>query len=125
MSNKRPGEQTNPEAASLLPVRPLGGAELVLIQLGISEIAPDWAAELLGICSEEATVVVLPKNGDDAMGASFVISRETYKFRVDQIHWDEMTEVGLFTSLDDVLQTLRVRLAFYVAGGEPTSGTLH
>ena len=125
MSIKRPSEQTNPEAASVLPVRPLGSTELVLIQLGISEIAPDWVAELLGICSEEATVVVLPKTGNDAMGPSFVISRETYKLRVDQIHWDEMTEVGLFTSLDDVLQTLQVRLTFYVAGGTPASGTLH
>ena len=48
------------------------------MQLRNGEIAPDWAVELEGICDEEATLVVLPEGGDDAIGPSFVISRETY-----------------------------------------------
>lgn len=125
MAIKRLNEQPNSEAASVLPVGPLGSAELLLIQLGISEIAPDWAVELLGICSEEATMIILPKSGNDAFGPSFVISRETYGLRVEQVHWDKMTDVGLFMSLDDVLQTLRVRLALYAASVAPASRALH
>jgi hypothetical protein len=103
----------------------LGDADLIYMQRAIAEIAPDWAVELEGICAEEATLVVVPDDGDDASGPSFVVSRETYGLRVNQVHWDVVTEVGVFASLTDVITALQVRLAFCIDMAVPASVTLH
>jgi hypothetical protein len=104
---------------------PFGDADLAYLQRAMAEIAPDWAVELEGICAEEATLVVVPDDGDDASGPSFVVSRETYGLRVDQVHWETMTEVGVFVSLSDVVTALQFRLAFCIDMAVPASVTLH
>ena len=53
-----------------------------ILTLGILSVTP-------GICANEATLVVTPEDGDDETGPSFVISRETYGLRLDQVHWAE------------------------------------
>lgn len=113
MSIKRPGYHTSAHASFTVPLRPLGGTDLALVQGAMTEIAPEWSVELHGICEDEATLVLLPEGGDDAMGPSFMISRETYGFRLDQVHWDVVTEFGVFASLNDVVAALGARLAFF------------
>lgn len=125
MAIKRRVEQINLEPTFAAPIRPLGKADLALVQRSMAEITPDWAVALEGICAEEATLVVVPDDGDDRSGPSFVISRETYGLRVDQVHWDAVTEVGVFASLRDVLEVLRLRVAFCMDRTVPGSVTLH
>ena len=125
MPIKRPGFQTSPDLPFNMPVRPLTDAEVTSMQFVLAEIAPEWSVELQGICAEEATLILLPEDGDDANGPSFVISRETYGFRLDQVHWDTMTEVGVFASLTDVVSALRPRVAFCTTMAAPAGVTLH
>ena len=124
MAINRRFEQVNLEP-TFAPMSPLGKADLALVRRAMAEIAPDWAVALEGICAEEATLVLVPDDGDDRSGPSFVISRETYGLRVDQVHWDAVTEVGMFASLSDVLAGLRLRLAFCMDRTVPGSATLH
>ncbi len=96
--------------ATQLP--PLGDVDLAYLRRAMAVIAPDCSVELEGICPQDATLVVVPEDGDDLTGPSFVIGRETYGLRVSKVHWDVVTEVGVFVSLKDVVTALQVRLAF-------------
>jgi hypothetical protein len=125
MSIKRPGIQTSQDLAFTVRARPIGGADLILVQAAMAEAAPDWSVEMQGICADEATLVLLPEDGEDAMGPSFMISREAFGFRVDQVHWDVVTEIGVFASMHDIVDVLRLRLAFSAAMEAPASVTLH
>jgi hypothetical protein len=125
MSHKQSGFQSSQDLAFAVQIRPIGGTDLALVQGAMSEIAPDWSVELQGICEDEATLVLVPEDGDDVMGPSFMISRETYGFRLDQVHWDVLTESGVYASLNDVLAVLAARLAFYPDLALPASVTLH
>jgi hypothetical protein len=125
MSVKRRVDQISLNPGFAAPTPPLGGADLAYVQHAMAQIAPDWVVELEGICSEEATLVVVPDDGDDATGPSFVISRETYGLRVNQLHWDAVTEVGVFASLNDVLTALQARLSFCIDTAVPASVTVH
>lgn len=125
MSIKRPGYHAILDSAFAMPFRPLGGADLALVRNEMAEIAPDWSVELHGICAAEATLVLLPESGDDAMGPSFMISREACGFRLDQVHWDVVTEFGIFASLHDVVAAMAGRLVFFPGTATPASVTLH
>jgi hypothetical protein len=125
MATKRRYEYITLAAGFAAQIPPLGDADLVYMQRAMAEIAPDWAVELEGICAEEATLVVVPEDGDDASGPSFVVSRETYGLRVNQVHWEALTEVGVFASLSDVVTALQVRLAFCIDMAVPASVMLH
>jgi hypothetical protein len=125
MSIKRPGEQLSLETALAPSVSPFGDADLALVRRGISAFAPEWAVELQGICASQSTLLVVPESGDDAVGPSFVMSRDTYGIRVDQVHWDTLTEVGVYSCFADALQILRLRLAFRGAGSAKGAVTLH
>lgn len=108
-----------------VPVNPLGEAERIMLRDALADVAEDWCVELQGICADEANLIVVPEDGDDAHGPSFVISREGGALRVDQVHWDTLTEVGTFASLGKVADTLRSRLAFCSARIPPASVTVH
>jgi len=108
-----------------LPPRPLGQADWLAAQSMLAEIAPDWSVELVGICTDEASLVILPEGGDDACGASFAISREAYGLRLDKVHWDEMTEVGVFASLADALDAIGASLYGWSGLWAPATVTLH
>jgi hypothetical protein len=125
MSIKRPGYHMSAHSSFAVPLRPLGSSDLALVRNAMAEIAPEWSVELHGICDDEATLVLLPEGGDDVMGPSFMISREAYGFRLDQVHWDEVTEFGVFASLNDVVAGLGVRLAFSPEITTPASVTVH
>jgi hypothetical protein len=125
MSIKRLGYHSSQDSTFSVPVRPLGNADLALVQDAMTEIAPEWSVELHGICVDEATLVLLPEGGDDAMGPSFMISRETYGFRLDQVHWDVLTEYGVFASLPDVVAAIGARLATSPGMARSSSVTLH
>jgi hypothetical protein len=125
MSNKGSNFQANQNLAVALHIRPIGANDLGFMQRAMAEIAPSWSVELQGICVDEATLVLLPEDGDDANGPSFMISRESYGFRVDQVHWDVVTEVGVFPALNDVVGALGVRLAFFPDQTVSGSATIH
>jgi hypothetical protein len=125
MSTKRRLEQITFVANFAAQIPPLGDADLAYVQRAMAEIAPDWSVELEGVSTAEAVLVAVPEDGDDAMGPSFVVSRETYGLRVNQLHWDILTEVGVFSSLRDVVMALQVRLAFCTDATAPASVTLH
>ena len=125
MSVKRSMSQPCEDFAFAVQIRPIGDADLAFVQVAMAEIAPDWTVELQGICADEATLVLLPEDGDDTMGPSFMISRETYGFRLDQVHWDTLVECGVYASLNDVITVLAARLAFYPDLAIPASVTLH
>jgi hypothetical protein len=125
MATKRRYEQITVSGGFAAQNVAFGDADLAYLQRAMAEIAPDWAVEMEGICAEEATLVVVPDDGDDASGPSFVVSRETYGLRVNQVHWDTVTEVGVFASLTDVITVLQVRLAFCIDMAVPASVTLH
>jgi hypothetical protein len=125
MPIKRRFEHNSLVTTFAAPVPPLGDADLALVQRAMAEITPDWAVALESIRADETTLVLVPDDGDDRSGPSFVISREAYGLRVDQVHWDEVTEVGVFASLTDALKVLRLRLAFCIDSTVPASATIH
>ena len=125
MSIKRPGFQTIQDMAFTVGVRPISLADLAFMEQAMMEIAPDLSVELHGVCADEAFMIVLPDDGDDAKGPSFMISRETFGFRLDQVHWDALNEVGVFASLNDVVNVLGVRLAVFPDWASPDSVTVH
>jgi hypothetical protein len=125
MSVRRPSDLIKLNSAIAVRPQPLCEADLAAVRHAIAHIAPDWSVELEGASPDEATLVLLPVDGDDSIGPSFIVSREPGGFRVDQIHWDSPTEVGVFSSLGDVIATLRLRLAFCSGGVSSASVTLH
>jgi hypothetical protein len=125
MSTKRSGQPISQKAALALPVPALGVSDLIVMQIALLEAASDWSVELQGVCADDATLVVLPDGGDDAMGPSFQISRAAHGLQVDQVHWDVVTEVGVYPSLAEVIEALRPRLDFCSGLGAPASATLH
>jgi hypothetical protein len=54
-----------------------------------------------------------------------MISRETFGFRLDQVHWDAVADLGVFASLNDVVSVLGVRLAAFPDWATPASVTVH
>lgn len=125
MSIKRPGTLTSPDLAFTYRVRPICGGDLALIRSALAEFAPDWSVELQGFCADEAIIVVVPEDGDDVTGPSFMISRETYGFRVDQVHWDVVTEVGVLASMNAVIDAVRLQLPRCAGLEAPVAVTLH
>lgn len=111
-------------SAGLRPI-PLCDRDLRIVQTMLLEIAPEWSVELHGICSDEATLVVLPEDGEDALGPSFAITRETYGLRLDQIHWDELTELGVYPSLNSVIDIMARILSDRTDFALPPSVTVH
>ena len=125
MSGKRPAYQKIQDRSWAAPVRPINGADLAFLQRAMAAIAPDWAVEVDGGCSGEAIVVLLPEDGNDTTGPSFIIGRETDGFRLDQVHWDVLTEIGVFASMSDVVAALGPRLTFRAEVSAPEPKTLH
>lgn len=113
------------DLAIALPPDPLGEPERAAMQQALADITEDWCVELQGICADEANLVIVPEDGDDAHGPSFVISREDGGFRVDQVHWDALTEVGTYPSLSHVAAVLRSRLALCATTIVPAIVTIH
>lgn len=113
MSVKRPTSDLGRPAIIAVNSSPLGTVELRAMTDALADIAPGWTVDLLGICVEEATLVVLPEGGDDRLGPSFILSREAFGYRVDQVHWDLLTEIGHFTVFSEAAATIRqcVRLS--------------
>jgi hypothetical protein len=125
MSIKRhvaPISKTPPYAA---PVRWLEQADVRLVQRAIADIAPEWSVELRGMCAAEATLVLLPASGDDAMGPSFMISQDGTGYLVDQVHWDLVTKIEVFTSPHAAMAALCTCLGLYIAGEASRPYTLH
>ena len=125
MSNKRPAFQSVNESAFTLQVQPLGEFERRFVQRVMAEMAPDWSVELHGIYNEETILIVLPEDGDDAMGPSFVINRETFGLKLEQVHWDKLTDIGVFASLKDVLSAIGTLLGAPTGFALPNPITVH
>jgi hypothetical protein len=125
MSRKRHLDPASGTAPCAAPVRWLVQADVTLVQRSIADIAPEWTVELHGLCAEEATLVLLPEGGDDAMGPSFLISQDGTGYLVDQVHWDLVSEIGIFPSLAAAMAAVCACLGLYIAGDAPRPYTLH
>jgi hypothetical protein len=126
MASKRfPAQATVKSAAFAIAPQPLGQADWLNLQNLVAEMAPDWSVELIGICSDEASLVIVPEDGDDALGPTFAISRETYGLRLDKLHWDELTEVGVFACLDEVVDAVSELIDASSGYSKPAFVTLH
>ncbi len=112
MPFKRSSQATLLKSVVAMPGRQLGLAEKKFVEDALSDVAPDWSVDLDGVCDYEASLILLPEGGDDELGPSFLIRRESYGFRLDQLHWDEMHEVGTYSALADVISAVQGRLAF-------------
>ena len=124
MTVKRTSTGTT-RSVTVVSVEPIGLGELRYLRDALAEFAPDWCAELDGICADEATLVVVPDSGDDMTGPSFVVSRESYGYRLDLVHWDNMQGIGLFPSLVDIMAAIRTRLSLDMARLHPGTASLH
>jgi hypothetical protein len=107
------------EPAPLTTLEQRGVAE------ALAEFTPLWSIELQGICVDDATLVILPESGDDMLGPSFVISRDTMAYRLDQVHWDRIWEVGQYSSLMDIVPVIRQRILLCLPMLLPLSATVH
>lgn len=125
MYYKRSSDQTSQEPAVAVPPPPLGMADQAFFQSVMTEVAPGWTVELQGFCADEANLILLPDGGEDLNGPSFVVNREGYGFRLDQVHWDEITEIGIYASLRDVLDLICRQPAFCAGTARPESVTIH
>ncbi|MBS0638564.1 MAG: hypothetical protein U1E70_13615 [Acetobacteraceae bacterium] len=114
-----------PQSIAVLQTEPLGLAGLRYVRDALAEFAPEWSVELGGICTEEATLIVVPEGGDDLAGPSFIVSRANFGYRLDLVHWDRMQSIGLFPDLADVMVALQQRLSFDVARLHAEQATLH
>ncbi len=125
MTSKRSSPAAPQKPLQVMPIRRLGLAELGIVEQALADVASHWSVELDGVSVENTSLVVLPDSGDDAMGPSFVISRESLGFRLDQLHWDLMQEIGTFAILADAIAAIRVRLLSNPAPTCLMSLTLH
>ena len=125
MSLKRSIPATLQKPVLAMPVRPLGFADLKVVEQALADVASDWSVELDGVSLREASLVVLPDSGDDAMGPGFIISREDFGFRLDQLHWDVMQEIGSYAILSEAIAAVCAQLLFSAGRTYPRSLTLH
>ena len=125
MSIKRAAFQILQQRAFSVGVQPISAADLAFMEQAITDLAPELSVEMHGVCADQAFLILLPEDGDDSKGPSFMITRETFGFRLDQVHWDAVTEVGVFASLNDVVSVLGVRLAVFPDGTAPAAVTVH
>lgn len=125
MRVKRSSVTTVRDPVIAVETKPLGLADLRFVRDAIHVFAPDWTAELAGICADEAAVVVVPESGDDAAGPSFVISRDSFRYRLDRVHWDQMNDLGSYPSLGDVVAAIESCVISGATLREALSVTLH
>ena len=127
MAYKRSGDSTSQKSASAAKPapQPLGSTELSLFRSVLEVIAPDWTVELQGFCAGEASLIVVPESGEDLTGPSFAVTCESYGFKLDQVHWDLVTEIGLYSTLPDVLAAIRRELAFCSGVANSGIATIH
>ena len=124
MPAKRPDCAVS-HSISVIQAPPLGLTDLRFVRDALSDIAPDWCAELDGICAELATIVIVPEDGEDASGPSFVVSREGFGFRLDLVHWDDMRDIGVFSTLADVITAVQQQMLMDISRLHAASLTLH
>jgi hypothetical protein len=127
MAYKRSNDSASlkPAPAPKSPPQSLGSLELSLFRSVISVIAPDWTVELHGFCAGEASLIVVPDSGEDLAGPSFAVTSESYGFRLDRVHWDVMTEIGVYSNLPDVLAAIRRQLTFCSDVANSGTATIH
>jgi hypothetical protein len=108
-----------------LPPAAFSGRDLQIVEAMLADIAPQWSVELHGISVEDTSLIILPEDGEDAHGPSLMISREDYGLRLDQIRWDELTEIGTFPTLGDAVDAIARILQDYSDFKLPVSVTIH
>lgn len=107
------------------PPSAISNRDLMIVEAMLADIAPQWSVELHGVCVEDTSLIVLPEDGEDSLGPSFTISREDYGLRLDQIHWDELTELGVFPNLSEVVDVIAYALREFTGFRLPRSVTVH
>ncbi|MGE0416900.1 MAG: hypothetical protein AB7O80_08845 [Acetobacteraceae bacterium] len=99
-------------------------ADLSAVARAVGAVTVDWTVELSQVFADEANLIIMPENGDDAAGPTFVIYYDDGLFCVDQVHWDDCTSIGQYENLGAAIQVMVLHLAHY-AGVQPTGALLH
>ena len=124
MPPKRPDSAAS-YLISAIQAPPLGLSDLQFVRDALVDITPDWCAELEGICADVATIVIVPEDGDDTTGPSFVVSREGFSYRLDQVRWDHMQDLGVFATLADVMTSVQQQVLTGLSPLQEASLTFH
>ncbi|HXT80106.1 MAG TPA: hypothetical protein VN702_11105 [Acetobacteraceae bacterium] len=124
MSVRHIARKAESSFADLPEGRPLCIGDVAMMAAAIADVAPDWSVELQGICADEASLIMLPETADDAIGPSFVVQKAACGFRLDQFHWDAYSEIGAFSTMDEVVHAVRAKLEL-IAATRPISLLRH
>jgi len=99
--------------------------DLQLVEALLIDVAPQWAVELHGTSIEDASLVIVPENGEDACGPTFAISTEAFDLRVHKIHWDDVTELGFYPDINAAVAAVSAALEDFTASHVPANVTIH
>lgn len=92
----------------------MGAREHADVADAVMEIAPDWSVELCGITLDDRCLVVMPDDGDDMTGPTFIIRRTGATVVMEEMRWDECHPVAAGADLHAVIRDLRGRLRMAV-----------
>lgn len=124
-ASKRPSSLMSCSAPIAIAPSPISLRDLQIVEAMLADVAPQWTVELHGVSVDDTSLIILPEDGEDALGPSFTINSSDFGLRLDQIHWDELTEIGSFTSLSAAVDAIALILRDFGAPRRLASVTIH
>lgn len=103
---------------------PLCDSDLQVILNVIAELAPGWTAELTLEMAEDASIVLMPEDANDAIAPTLILYQNGIVYSVDQLHWDQYSTCGQYRSLPDAVFAVKALLIDFAANA-PTSKMRH
>jgi hypothetical protein len=117
--------RTTPRQPRLSPLEPLGPDHRSYLAAAVADIVPDWTVDLHAEGRADATITIMPEDGDDDLGPTLFVHCDGDTFHLDQLHGDAFSNLGAFGALSDVAHVLRGRLGCLRLLLMPVSRTLH
>ncbi|HVY15773.1 MAG TPA: hypothetical protein VHB27_11110 [Rhodopila sp.] len=124
-TSKRPGSVVSRTAPVAITPSPITLRDLLVVEAMLADVAPRWVVEMHGVEIDDTSLIVVPEDGEDMIGPSFIISTHKHGYQLDRVHWDKMTEVGGFISLTAAAEAVARVLREYAGTGRPPSVTIH
>jgi len=88
----------------------LGPREHADVSDAVMDVTADWSVELCGVSLDDRSLVVMPEDGDDMTGPTFIIRRAGAMVVMEEMRWDECRTVAACTDLHELIHDLRGRL---------------
>lgn len=88
----------------------IGTREHADVADAVMEIAPDWSVELCGVTLDDRCVVVMPEDGDDMTGPTYIIRRSGSLVVLEEMRWDECHVIAACGDLHDAIRHLSAGL---------------